>query len=546
MDRVSVVGLGAMGSRIALRLLAGGHQVLIWNRSAEKLAPLLAHGAKAVSTPREAAASSRTLITMVADPQALRAVSEGPDGIAAGAHPDLVVVEMSTVGPTAVRRLASQVGPRAHLIDAPVLGSIGEAESGALTVFAGGPAEVVDEVEPLLSALGTVVRVGPLGAGAAAKLVANAALLGSLTVFGETLALADGLGLPREVAAAVLASTPLAEQARRRLPLIESGDYPRRFALSLARKDADLILGYCASAAVPAPVLAATRNWLVTAEAEGRGDADYTAALASILSGRRAVGERYDGLIIDLDGVVWLGGVPIDGAAERLARLRAGGVRILFLTNDPQHSAAAQARRLNEIGIAATADDVLTASAAAASYLAAQERLAGRRTFVAGPQALRDELAEAGFRIVAADNAETAEIVVVGGHDRFDYAELLAAVRAIVSGARLFATGRDPFVPTSSGREPATGAILAAIEAASGATATITGKPEPHMFATARHLLADCARVAVIGDNLASDIAGAKRAGLDAILVLSGATDPGELDQAPVRPDLVIPTLASL
>jgi HAD superfamily hydrolase (TIGR01450 family) len=231
---------------------------------------------------------------------------------------------------------------------------------------------------------------------------------------------------------------------------------------------------------------------------------------------------------------------------ETLARLRSGGVRMLVPPHDPQQTRAAPAQRLTEIGIAATADDVLTACTAAASYLSSQERLAGRRTFVAGSQALHDELAEAGFRLVAADDAETAEIVVVGGHDRFDYAELLAAVRAIVSGARLFATGRDPFVPTRNGREPATGAILAAIETATGATATVTGKPEPHMFAVARDLLADCARVAVIGDNLATDIAGAKRAGLDAILVLSGATDPGELDQASVRPDLVLPSLASL
>jgi HAD superfamily hydrolase (TIGR01450 family) len=344
----------------------------------------------------------------------------------------------------------------------------------------------------------------------------------------------------------VLASTPLAEQARRRLPLIESGDYPRRFALSLARKDADLILESAAAAAVDAPALAAAQGWLAAAEAEGRGDSDYTAALATILRGGRAARWRYDGLIVDLDGVVWLGGHPIDGAAAALGRLRAGGVRVVFLTNDPQDSRATQARRLTEIGIPATADDVLTASAATAAYLSLQERLAGARTFVVGSQALYDELAEAGLHLVAADDAETAEIVVVGGHDHFDYGELRAAVRAIGSGANLFATGRDPFVPTRNGREPATGAILAAIETATGVTATITGKPEPQIFALARELLAGCRRVAMIGDNLATDIAGAKRAGLDAILVLSGATGPSDLEQEPARPDLVLPSLAAL
>jgi HAD superfamily hydrolase (TIGR01450 family) len=328
--------------------------------------------------------------------------------------------------------------------------------------------------------------------------------------------------------------------------MIEAADYPRRFALSLARKDADLILGSSAAADVELPGLGAVRGWLAAAEAEGRGDDDYTAMLATILHKRGADGDRYDGLIVDLDGVIWLGGHPIDGAAETIRRLRARGVRVLFLTNDPQHSRAGQARRLTEIGIAAAAADVLTASAAAAAFLAAQERLAGARTLVAGPPALRDELAAAGFALVTPRDADTAAIVVVAGHDRFDYAELRAATLAVGAGAELFATGRDAFVPTRDGREPATGAIVAAIETATGATATITGKPEPPMFATARDLLADCARVAVVGDNLASDIAGAKRAGLDAILVLSGATSADDLERAAVPPDIVLPTIAAL
>ncbi len=546
MEEVAVVGLGAMGSRIAGRLLGAGHPVLVWNRSPDKLAPLLVRGARAVPTPAEAAARSRVLIAMVADPPALRAVSEGADGIVSGAHPGLVVVEMSTVGPRAVRELGSLLGPTASLVDAPVLGSIAEAESGALRIFAGGSAATLDVVDPLLTTLGTVVRVGPLGAGAAAKLLANAALLGTLTVLGETLALAEALELSREAAAEVLAATPLAEQTRRRLPLIKAGDYPRRFALSLARKDADLIAATCAEAGIEAPALVAARAWLATAEAEGRGDADYTATLATILGGPGTVSERYDGLIVDLDGVVWLGGHPIDGAAEALERLRARGVRVRFLTNDPQHSRTTQARRLTDIGIPATADDVLTASSVAAAYLAASKQFAGARAFVVGSRALHDELAAAGLHLVPPEDAETAEIVVVAGHDRFEYRELDAAVRAVGSGAQLFATGRDPFVPTSNGRKPGTGAVLAAIETATGATATITGKPEPHMFAAARRLLGNCARVAMIGDNLVTDIAGAKRAGLDAILVLSGATASHDVDDAEVRPDLILPSIAAL
>lgn len=344
----------------------------------------------------------------------------------------------------------------------------------------------------------------------------------------------------------MLARTPLAQQAERRLALIDAGDYPRRFALSLARKDADLILDTGRAANTDTPALESVRSWLRAAETDGYGESDYTAVLATMLRDRRDGQPRYDGLIVDLDGVVWLGGDPIDGVAETLERLRDDGVRVLFLTNDPQHSRATQAQRLRKIGIPATADDVLTASAATATYLSGHERFAGSRAFVVGSRPLHEELAAAGLQLVAAGDAETADTVVVGGHDHFDYAELRAAVKAVGAGAVLFATGRDPFTPTRTGREPATGAIVAAIETATGATATVVGKPEPHMFAVARQLLAGCTRVVVVGDNLRTDIAGAKRAGLEAILVLSGASSSEDAEAADTQPDLILPSLAAL
>jgi 3-hydroxyisobutyrate dehydrogenase-like beta-hydroxyacid dehydrogenase len=259
--------------------------VLVWNRTPERLEPLLDAGAEAAATPREAAARSHILITMLADPEALRSVSNGGDGIAAGVHPGLTVIEMSTVGPAAIQRLAATLPEGAMVVDAPVLGSIAEAEAGTLTIFAGGSADVVEAVEPLLSELGAVVRAGPLGAGAAAKLVANASVFGTLTILGEVLAFADALGVERRVSAAVLASTPLAAQAKRRMPAIESGSYPRRFALLLARKDADLIRDTGRGAGVATPALNAARRWLCSAELAGRGGEDYTAMLATILGG---------------------------------------------------------------------------------------------------------------------------------------------------------------------------------------------------------------------------------------------------------------------
>jgi len=561
MTAVAVVGLGAMGSRLAARLLAAGHEVIVWNRWAAKTEPLAESGAIPAATPAEAASRAEVLITMVADPAALWAVTEGPDGVAAGAGASLTVVEMSTVGPAAVTRLASALPPATGLVDAPVLGSPAEAESGSLVIFAGGPALLVQRASPVLSALGSVLHVGGLGAGAAAKLVANASLFAMLGALGEAIALARGLGLPAEAAYRVLAATPLAAQATRRRAAIEAGEYPPRFLLTLAGKDARLIADAAASAGVDLRLITAAGAWLAEAEQAGLGDRDYTAMLKTILCGRGNGASRhrpgtppvpgtgpvgYDGLIIDLDGVVWRGGDPIAGVAEAIAAVRGSGIRVVFVTNEPRRSRAALAERLTEIGIPATVADVRTSAAVAAAVAGSLPRRVDRRALVVGPPALHDEIKGAGFRLVACEQAREARVVVVGGHEGFDYRELRAAAVAVRGGGRLIATGRDAISPMPDGPWPATGAILAAIETAGGIPAVVVGKPERIMFDIAREALAGCTRIGVIGDHLTTDIEGAKRAGLDAILVLTGATSQAELEQAPIPPDLVLGSLAAL
>jgi len=283
MARVAVIGLGAMGSRIARRFLDAGHELTVWNRDAAKADPLVAAGASAAQTPAEAARQAEAVVTMVADPEALAAVTEGPDGVAAGLVRGSVLVQMSTVGPRSLERLAAVV-PEPSLLDAPVLGSIGEVEAGSLRVFAGGQAELVERWTPLLETLGTVLHLGPVGAGTAAKLVANSTLVGVVGLLGEALALGTALGLPAEVAFDVLEATPLGEQAKRRRPAFESGEYPPRFSLSLARKDADLILDAAAQRELDLRLATAAREWLADAERSGRGADDYSAVLAEIVS----------------------------------------------------------------------------------------------------------------------------------------------------------------------------------------------------------------------------------------------------------------------
>jgi 3-hydroxyisobutyrate dehydrogenase-like beta-hydroxyacid dehydrogenase len=283
---VAVVGLGGMGSRMARRLLQAGHEVFVWNRTPERAAALVEAGAIQAESLADVARSAEAVITIVSDPAALSAVVEGPNGIAAHADASVTVIEMSTVGPGAIKRLSSLLPEETGLLDAPVLGSLSEAEDGALKIFVGGPKPLVNEWTPLLSALGDPLHVGPLGAGSAAKMVANSTLFGVLVTLGEALALAQGLGLARDVTFDLLATTPVAAQAERRRAAIESGEYPRRFALSLGVKDLDLIAKAAAGAGVDLRVATAARAWLAEAEAAGWGDRDYSAVLAWILGSR--------------------------------------------------------------------------------------------------------------------------------------------------------------------------------------------------------------------------------------------------------------------
>jgi len=283
MTAVAVIGIGAMGRRFAGRLLAAGHDVVVWNRTPAKAAELVERGASAAASPADAARRAEAIITAISDPVALQAVTEGPDAIAAGIDGSTTVIEMSTVGPETVRWLAAALPAGTDLLDAPVLGSLSEAEEGTLEVFVGGPAPLAERWAPLLSVLGSPIHVGPLGAGASAKLVANATLFGTITLLGEVVSLADRLGLSRNVTFQVLAATPLAGPAERRRPSIEGGGYPLRFALSLARKDAELILEAARAAGVDVRVLEAARTWLADAEASGAGDRDYSSVLARIV-----------------------------------------------------------------------------------------------------------------------------------------------------------------------------------------------------------------------------------------------------------------------
>jgi 3-hydroxyisobutyrate dehydrogenase-like beta-hydroxyacid dehydrogenase len=283
MATIAFIGLGGMGSRMAARLLDRGHQVQVWNRTTNRADELAAKGATARPTPAAACTGAELAITMLADPAALHSVAAGPDGIGAGLAPDAIAVEMSTVGPAAIATYVDDLRAGQPMVDAPVLGSLGEAEAGTLRIFAGGDEKALDIVWPVLEDLGKPTRVGDLGNGAAAKLVANLTLVGTLGLLGEALALGRSLGLDQSTTFDVLSVTPLGAQADRRRPIVESGSYERRFALSLAVKDADLILAAARDAGIDLRVVTAARTWFADAVSDGRGDSDYSAVVAEVL-----------------------------------------------------------------------------------------------------------------------------------------------------------------------------------------------------------------------------------------------------------------------
>ncbi len=270
-----------------------------------------------------------------------------------------------------------------------------------------------------------------------------------------------------------------------------------------------------------------------------------------------ALADNFDGFLVDLDGVVWEGSEMVPGAVEALGKLLAEGTEIVFVTNNSVKKPSAYAARLRDAGVEIADDRVVTAGAATAR-LAAEATGHDGTAFVIGAPGFKEVIAGTGLRLLEGEEAHGADAVLVSGHREFDYAELATATRALQGGAALFATSRDPTLPMPGGALPGTGATLAAVETASGKRAAIGGKPERHLFDLALNSLR-CdlsmhdrgksqrnARVAMVGDRIASDIEGGRRAGLETILVLSGASSRADAEAADPPPDHVIDDLAAL
>ena len=276
------VGLGAMGSRLASRLLAAGHAVVGWNRTPDKARALAGAGLRPGASPRAVAEAAEAVFSMVTDDAALRAVALGPDGIVAGLHPGAVFVEMSTVGPAVTREVGAAVAARgATMLDVPVSGSTITVERGEASFQVGGDPAALARVRPWLGAMGSggVTHVGELGLAKTMKVATNLGLAVQMLAFAEAVLLAEKSGIAREAAVdALLRSVIASPMVKYRGPFV-LGRMPREawFPVPMVQKDLQLALDQAHAVGVPLPTTALVQQWLTMARGLGLAQLDFGA-----------------------------------------------------------------------------------------------------------------------------------------------------------------------------------------------------------------------------------------------------------------------------
>jgi 4-nitrophenyl phosphatase len=254
---------------------------------------------------------------------------------------------------------------------------------------------------------------------------------------------------------------------------------------------------------------------------------------------------RFDGLVCDLDGVVYRGDRVIEGAPEAIAALREQSVRILFCTNNSRSTVAQYVEKLTRLGIPVVPEDILTSALVTAEVLSARG-FAGKTAIVVGGAGIRETLSDVCISVKDDPQVTVADLVVVGWDPEFTYDAMKRAAMAVRRGAKLIATNDDATFPAADGLWPGAGALLASIETASGAKAEVMGKPHSPMMDAAAARLEGVDPIAVVGDRPDTDLAGGAARGWTTILVLSGVTSSDQAERVDPRPDHVVASLADL
>ena len=278
MANLGYIGLGAMGSRMALRLLGAGHPLVGYNRTATKAEPLVAAGMKLATSPRGVAEAADVVFSMVTDTGALAAIAHGADGVIAGLRPGATWVEMSTVSPGVSRELAGLVSAKgATFLDGPVSGSIVTLEQGQLSIMVGGDAAALERVRPYLLAIGpTITHVGPVGLAVTMKIATYLGLAVQMLAFSEAVLLAEKSGISRARAVeALLKSVIASPMIKYRGPFVLGMPEEAWFNVPMMQKDLELALEIGREAGVPLPTTALTQSMLTSARALGLGDYDF-------------------------------------------------------------------------------------------------------------------------------------------------------------------------------------------------------------------------------------------------------------------------------
>jgi 3-hydroxyisobutyrate dehydrogenase-like beta-hydroxyacid dehydrogenase len=277
---VGLIGLGLMGHPMGANLLKAGHELTVWNRTASRGDDLVAQGANRAASPREVAAASEVVLTIVSDPPAVESVLWGESGVFSGLRRGGVLIESSTVSPGLEKRAAAAaVGMGAEFLEAPVTGGTWGAEKGELVFMVGGEVSTLKRVEPVLGAMGKRwFHLGPVGAGQTVKLAMNLLLDLEVEAFAEALALVTRAGVPGQSLLEVMQSS------MGRSPVIDlkgammlKNEYKPSFPLRLMHKDLGLALDLANQLGVPLPAAAASREVLSAVKGAVTEDVDFSA-----------------------------------------------------------------------------------------------------------------------------------------------------------------------------------------------------------------------------------------------------------------------------
>ena len=257
-----------------------------------------------------------------------------------------------------------------------------------------------------------------------------------------------------------------------------------------------------------------------------------------------SVSAHFDGLVCDLDGVIYRGDQVLPGAPEAIRRLRARGVRVVFCTNNSRYTVDEYVHKLNSFGVTVNRDDIISSGIVTAEELI-RRGFVGASAMVVGGHGIEKALIQAGIDVGVEDRASW-DIVVVGWDRSFDYTAMARAATAVRAGALFIATNSDATFPAPRGLWPGAGAVLASIEVASGRKAEVMGKPRAPMMNAVARRLRGARSIAVVGDRPDSDLEGGRARGWHTILVLSGVTGPDEAGALDPQPDLTTASLADL